>query len=316
MTRQETFYFASANGESEVFTRRWLPDDQPRAVMQIAHGLAEHSGLYADFAQYLARLGFVVTAQDHIGHGQSVAEGQRYGFLAEHDGWSAALSDMEYLRVLTCGKWPGLPYFMFGHSMGSFLLRNYLIEYADRPLNGAICSGTGNIGPLKLTLGDLLVWLEKKRLGPKGLSPLLYLVIQGDYNRQFKHARTRVDWLTSDPLMVDAYLADPFCRKLPTVGLYGDINTALKFIGRTANMRRMDSRLPLLLLSGAKDPVGGNGKAVRKLKRQLEQAGSLNVSLRLYENGRHAMLYEQNRLLVYDDIRAWLEDILSGHASR
>jgi alpha-beta hydrolase superfamily lysophospholipase len=302
----ETFYFTSANGLCRVFTRRWQPAGPPRAVVQIIHGMSEHSGRYSEFADYLVQAGLAVTAHDHIGHGQSVAAGQRYCFFAEQSGWDIALSDIGRMHALTQERWPGLPYFMFGHSMGSFLLRNYLLKPVTTRLSGAIFSGSGNISPARLKLGGLLIKLERKRLGAQSLSPLLTMVILGGYNRQFRPARTPVDWLSSEDAMVDDYLADPLCRKLPTVGLFDDINSALAVISKTSNMRLMDSALPLLLLSGENDPVGVNGRAVCKLYTQLGKTGCTDVSLRLYPGCRHALLMEKNRLEVFADIVAWL----------
>ena len=311
MTTCETFYFDSANSESKVFTRRWLPQGRPRALLQIAHGMAEHSGLYEEFAEYLSARGFAVVAHDHIGHGRSVAEGQRYGFFAEKDGWAAALADMEYLRIMHSAIWPGLPCFMFGHSMGSFLLRSYLIEYAPTELSGAILSGSGQMPPLVLKLGAVITWLEKKRLGVKGVSPLLYMMIQGDYNRRFRPNRTPVDWLSRDEAMVDAYYADSFCRKLPTLGLYSEINAALAACMRKQNLRRMNPALPMLFISGDQDPLSRRGQAVYRLCKAFGAAGCTDIQIKLYKGGRHAMLYEINRREVYADIEAWLYRQLS-----
>lgn len=312
----ETFYYDSANGESRVFARRWLPPNgQPRASLQIAHGMAEHSGRYEEFATYLAGRGFVVTANDHIGHGLSVAEGQRFGFFAEQNGWTAALSDMETLRLMQSAHWPDLPYFMFGHSMGSFLLRSYLIDYAPTTLSGAILSGSGQTPPPILKLGGLMINLERKRLGPRGLSPLLYLLIQGGYNRRFRPKRTPVDWLSRDEAMVDSYLADRFCRKLPTVSLYGEISAAQAATIRAQNLRRMNLALPLLFVSGDHDPLGHNGKSIRRLCQAFVNAGCTDVQLKLYPGGRHAMLYELNREEVYADIATWLENIIAEKLS-
>jgi alpha-beta hydrolase superfamily lysophospholipase len=303
----QTFRFASADGFSRLLARLWLPDGPPRAVLQLLHGMSEHSGRYGEFAAYLKRAGLAVAAHDHIGHGHSVAAGQRYGFLAEREGWRLALADIQHLRALTQQKWPGLPYFMLGHSMGSFMLRSYLLSPAAAGLSGAIISGPGHMSRARLIIARLLIQAERLRLGAKGLSPLLVLAAQGGYNRRFRPNRTLVDWLSSDQAMVDDYLADPLCRKLPTVGLYGDINRAWSYVSRAGNVRRMESTLPLLLISGADDPFGGQGRALRGLYAQLRQAGCADVSQRLYPGGRHAMLYERNRQEVYADIVAWLE---------
>jgi len=308
--KTETFHFPSADSKTRIFARRWLPDGQPRGVVQIIHGVSEHSGRYAEFAEYLAQNGLAVTAHDQLGHGYSVAEGQRYCFFAEKDGWDKALADIAQVRALSQKLWPGLPYFMFGHSLGSFLLRSYLLTPLSAGLSGALLSGSGNISPARNKLAALLILLERKRLGAQGLSPLLYLAVQGGYNRQFRPNRTAADWLSSDTAMVDGYLADPFCRKLPTVGLFGDISRALSVIGKTRHMSSMANAPPLLLLSGENDPVGGNGRAVRKFYAQLKSVGCADVCLWLYPSCRHALLYESNRQEVYADILTWLNGLL------
>ena len=310
----ETFYFDSANGESKVYTRRWLPHVRPRALLLISHGISEHSGLYEEFAYYLAARGIAVVAHDHIGHGQSVAEGQRYGFFAARDGWAAAVADMEYLRAMHSAIWPGIPCFMFGHSMGSFLLRSYLIEYAPTELWGAIFSGSGQMPPLILKLGALITWLEKKRLGHMGVSPVLFLLLQGGYNRRFRPNRTPVDWLSRDKAMVDAYYADSFCHKLPTLSLYGEINAALAAGARIENLQRLDAALPLFFFSGDQDPVGRRGQAFRRFYKAFAAAGCADMQIKLYQGGRHAMLYEINRTEVYADIEEWLYKKLSEKA--
>jgi alpha-beta hydrolase superfamily lysophospholipase len=249
-----------------------------------------------------------VVAHDHIGHGKSGAEGQRFCFFAEQGGWDMALTDMARLRAFIQELMPGLPYFMFGHSMGSFLLRSYLLTQQAAGLSGAIICGSGSISLLRLKLGGLLIKLERRRLGARGLSPLLHLGVMGNYNRQFRPVRTRADWLCSDAAVVDGYLADPFCRKLPTVGLYDDMCGALAAIGRANGMRLMESSLPLLLICGDKDPVGKNGRAVRRLYSQLKKAGCADISLRLYPGCRHMLLYEHNRREVYTDITDWLDE--------
>jgi len=302
----DVFYFPSADGISRIFARRWQPAGPPFAIVQILHGMSEHSGRYEEFAKYLAQAGLAVIAHDHIGHGKSVTEGQRYCFFAERGGWDMALKDIERIHAIALKQWPGLPYFMFGHSMGSFLLRSLLLTPASAGLSGAIFSGSGNNSPIRLKLGDLLIKLERKRLGAQGLSPLLTAVVLGGYNRRFRPTRTAVDWLSNDSAVVDDYLADPLCRKLPTVGLYDDINRALAVIGKTSKIRLMDNALPLLLLSGENDPVGANGRAVRKLYNQFKEIGCADVNLRLYPGCRHALLYEQNRREVFADIEDWL----------
>ena len=121
------FRFLSTDGKHKVFARECTPDGEVRAVLQIAHGVAEHIYRYAPFMEFLADNGFVVVANDHLGHGKTAENEQELCFFAEKDGWNDVVSDMDQLHKLTAAKYPDVPYFLFGHSMGSFLTRTYII---------------------------------------------------------------------------------------------------------------------------------------------------------------------------------------------
>ena len=300
--------YPSARAGFTVYAREWLPERPARAVIQIVHGIAEHIGRYEEIARFLSGYGFLVCGEDHLGHGRT-AEGGNYGFFAPADGWDLVVRDIRRLRELEGEKYPTLPYFLLGHSMGSFLTRTYLIAYPGT-LDGAILSGTGQEPAPLVALGRALSALECRRLGPQGVSPLVDTLSLGAYNRRFRPNRTSADWISRDPAAVDAYLADPLCRSKPTVSMFRDMMEGLQFIAVRDNLRKMDPSTPVLLLSGDRDPVGGMGKGVRKVQNMFLDAGCTDVTLKLYPGGRHEMFHEVNQQEVFQDLLAWLEDRL------
>lgn len=309
MPTNQEFYFPSTDGVHSVHVQEWLPDGPPRAVVQIVHGIAEYVGRYDHFARFLASHGFYVCGDDHLGHGKTAANSDELGFTNERDGWTHMTDDLHALRVLTGEKYPGLPYLLLGHSMGSFLSRTYLIRYPGA-VDACALSGTGQQAPALVASGSLLAKMERARLGSYGRSRLIQKLCFGAYNIQFKPARTSNDWISRDEHVVDAYNDDPFCQFWPTVTLFGDMMGGIKFITNPANLKRMDPNTPVLFFSGAKDPVGDSGTGVRKAYQSFLDAGCKNVSIRLYPNGRHEILNELNREEVYADVLAWMEDTL------
>ena len=308
MSEIQDLRYPSARAGFTIYAREWLPERPARAVIQIVHGIAEHIGRYEEIAQFLTGHGFLVCGEDHLGHGRT-AESRDYGFFAPADGWDLVVRDIRRLRELEGEKYPTLPYFLLGHSMGSFLTRTYLIAYPGT-LDGAILSGTGQEPAPLVALGRALSALECRRLGPQGVSPLVDTLSLGAYNRRFRPNRTSADWISRDPAAVDAYLADPLCRSKPTVSMFRDMMEGLQFIAVRDNLRKMDPSTPVLLLSGDRDPVGGMGKGVRKVQNMFLDAGCTDVTLKLYPGGRHEMFHEVNQQEVFQDLLAWLEDRL------
>ena len=204
------FRFLSTDGKHKVFARECTPDGEVRAVLQIAHGVAEHVYRYAPFMEFLADNGFVVVANDHLGHGKTAENEQELCFFAEKDGWNDVVSDMDQLHKLTAAKYPDVPYFLFGHSMGSFLTRTYIIDHPEG-LKGVIISGTGQNPAAVVAAGKLVAKLEMIDNGPMYHSPTLDKLAFGSYNKKYDHVRTKLDWLTRDEAIVDQYIADPLC---------------------------------------------------------------------------------------------------------
>ena len=306
MANCKEFYFPSSDGKTSIHAVEWAPEGKPIGVYQIAHGVAEYALRYAPFAEFLCGRGFVVVANDHIGHGLSIAEGAAPLYFGETDGWTHVVDDMAALRRQTELNYPGLPYFLMGHSMGSFLARTYLIRYPGT-VTGAVVMGTGQQSGGTVALGRLAAKLIGGRNGLDKPDAAVSSLAFGSYNKPFEPRRTDFDWLSVNTENVDRYIADPLCGGEATVGLFLDMLGGIAFIGKQANVARMDKRTPVLFISGAMDPVGDLGKGVRKACESFRRAGVRDVTLKLYPGLRHEILNEAENKQVYADIWAWIE---------
>lgn len=303
---QEQLSFASADGIHRCHAQEWLPDGPPRGVVQIVHGMADHIGRYGEFADTLTAAGYAVLGEDHLGHGRTAGPG-RLGFFSERDGWNTVVRDVRSMRVIAAQRHPGVPHVLLGHSLGSLLVRQYLIDYPGT-VDGALLSGTGYVPTLAAGAGALALSGLARARGADTVSELLQKPF-GSYNRRFAPTRTDADWLSRDEAMVDANLADPLCGFPATIGLSRDLLVGARGIGNRRNLRRMDPSTPVLLFSGSADPVGGDGAGVRKVAAEFLRAGTEDVTVRIYPGGRHEMLAETNRAEVFADVVEWLERV-------
>ena len=305
MVRMSESTFLSADGKTPIRYREYMPEGEAKAIVQIAHGIAEHIERYDAFARFLGENGFIVVLNDHLGHGASILAPEDMGYFSDEDGWGIAVEDMHTLHDLSCARFPGKPCYLFGHSMGSFLARTYIIRYQSG-LDGVILSGTGHQPRALIQGGLVLAALETKRKGRRYKSRLLYDVAFGSYNKGIVKLRTNCDWLSRDEATVDAYIADARCGWIPSVGMYADMFSGIDFITRSQNLKKMKKTLPVHFLSGDCDPVGEKGKGVVRAWQAFRKAGMKDVTIQFYPKGRHEMLNELNRDEVYDDILKWL----------
>ena len=301
------FFFESSTGINKIHVKKCMPASAPRAVVQIAHGIAEHVERYTDFMSFLAENGFAVYANDHLGHGKSVIIGSEKGIFAEKDGWSYVVKDMEKLHDIAAQENPDIPYVMFGHSMGSFLTRNYIIVYPDK-YDYAILSGTGHQNALTVLGGNAIAEALVLKNGPRGDGQALNDIAFGSYLSKIENPRTPFDWLSRDEKAVDAYIADPMCGFVCKISLYRDMMKGIKYITARSNIAKMGKEKPVYFMSGEADPVGDYGKGVEKAYKAFCDAGLHDVMIRLYPEGRHEMLNETNKDAVYKDILDWLNE--------
>jgi alpha-beta hydrolase superfamily lysophospholipase len=290
-----------------LLARRWLPEGSVRAVLQIAHGLAEHSARYARLAFALNAAGYGVYANDHRGHGPQAATDD-LGHLADQGGWDKVVGDLWTLNRLIAKEQPGAPIVFLGHSLGSFLGRAFIAEHSDA-LAGAALSGSSGKPPMIATLGRAIARAERLRLGKRGKSRLISKMWFGAYNKPFEPARTPFDWLSRDERQVDAYVADPFCGFPFTTQLAIDVLDALPRATSGESLAAIRKDMPLYVFSGERDPVGAN---IKGLIADLKAAGFTRLTTRIYPGARHETLNETNRDEVTRDLIAWLNGVVGG----
>lgn len=299
--------FPSATGLGEIYVHTWVPSGTPIAIVQIAHGMAEHISRYDEFASFLNQNGILVVGNDHAGHGKSIGENAMKGYFGERDGWRLLMEDMRRLHDETAALYPDVPYILFGHSAGSFLARAYAAQYGEG-IAAFIFSGTSGKNPA-IPLGKLIVRLEVLRNGHAKPSKLLDKMSFGTYNKSFKPARTSFDWLSRDTAQVDAYVEDPLCGFIFTAEGMLDVLNVLDFVSGVGWAKNVPL-VPVLLISGSEDPVGMRGRGVKQVCEWLRGTGH-NVDCRLYEKCRHELLNEQNRYEIYRDILSFINQVLS-----
>lgn len=284
--------------------------ENPIGIVQIAHGMVEHIARYEDFAHYLNHHGFVVVGHDHRGHGKSISDSEGYGVFPKAS--FALLEDMDKVYQKAKSAYPDLPYFLLGHSMGSFIARLYSRFYKP-DLTGLILMGTGQISPLLSQMGLVLSGVVKKLFGETYYSKFFHRMTLDKYMKVFSPERLRADWLSRDREAVNAYMADPMCQFLPSVGMYNEI---FRFTYHSATKKGLSEmapkNLPILLISGDMDPVGEFGKGILKLGYLLKGNGYEKVHVRLYKGARHEVLNEINKDEVYKDILNWLRQGIKG----
>ena len=301
MANRQEFFYPSSDGVHQVHGVLWLPETgEPKAVVQIIHGICEYALRYEPFALYLTEQGYAVAGSDHLGHGLTASGPEEYGFFTD---WFTLTKDLYSLRKEIGLRYPELPYFLLGHSMGSFQARTYLIDYPGT-VDGCILSGTGQEGALTVALGKLLTSVGD----PHKVNTLFLSISLGAYNKVFAPNRTSADWISRDEAVVDKYLADPLCNFPTRAGMNHAMMTGLQYIARKENLAKMDKNTPVGLFSGDADPVGAMGKGVKKVYGFFRDAGCRNVTMKLYPGARHEILNETNRQEVYADLLTWLEE--------
>ena len=303
----DTFWL-TASDRSRLFVNQWLPTPPLKAIVLLAHGMAEHSARYQGLAQKLCEQGYGVYAPDLRGHGKT-AENGTLGHFADEDGWCKVVGDLASLNQHVGQQHPGVPILLIGHSMGSYLAQAYLLHHSAS-LHGAVLSGS-NFQPVALyRAARQIARAERLRQGPKGRSALIEWLSFGSFNKHFKPVRTPFDWLSRDPAEVDKYINDPLCGMRCTNQLWVDLLGGLQQISKASNLAQIDPGLPLLVIGGECDPVS-EGKRLKGLANALRKAGSQNLHLIIYPQARHELFNEINRDQVINDLLNWIEQALS-----
>ncbi len=299
--------FTSSDGHSRVHGWVYAPKTEPVALLQLSHGMCEYIGRYRWFMEAMTAMGFIVFGHDHIGHGES-SDPENYGFFGENNGYRHLVADLHRMTEIVKEKYPDLPLFLFGHSMGSFVARLYLSHFAHE-LDGVILCGTSGPNPLAKT-GIAAASAVIKWKGSMWRCPYLEKMAFGTYNRRYKPQRSSHDWLTRDQAIVDAYLNDPKCTFRFTACGFRDLFRMVSLCNSREWFRSLPQQLPVLLISGDMDPVGNYGKGVQCVLEKLLEAGMCDVSMILYPQARHELLNELNKDDVLSDIQHWLSERL------
>lgn len=305
---KEELYFDSRDGKTKLHAVRYSPDDpkQVHCVLQIVHGMAEYVERYQEFAEFLTARGFVVTGDDHLGHGKSVEEGGKYGYFCEQDPATVVVRDVHRLKKMTEALYPDVPYVIMGHSMGSFITRNYMYRYGTG-IEGAVIMGTGMQPIGTLRMAKAAAGIQKLFCGSGHVSRFIDKLAFGAYNKKIPDPQTGFDWLSRDHARVERYIADPLCGFTFTVNGFLTLFELVFRLYSKENLSRIPKGLPVFMVSGDADPVGDYGRGVKKAYDSLVAAGLENIKLKMYEGGRHELLNETNRDEIMQDIYDWIE---------
>lgn len=312
MTR---FSLSSHTGECDISVRVWAPDGKMRAVVQIVHGMAEHIERYDAFANFLNTQGILVVGADTASHGESFREGGVRGYFGENDGWTNLVKDINsiqrHIKQAYCtGENEGIPYILFGHSMGSFLARTYASRYGEK-MDGFVFCGTAGKNPA-VSIGRMLAKNEVKKNGAKTPSASIDKLAFGSYNNKISPNRTKFDWLSTDETEVDKYIASELCGYLFTAAGYRDMFDGLVEVQHKDWANKVAYK-PILLIAGDMDPVGAYGKGVLGVAEKLRTAGH-DVKDILYRGARHEILNDFCREQVYFDVLAFINGIIGDAA--
>lgn len=302
--------FPSCDGKNSVAYTIWEPEGEVRAVLQISHGMIEHRGRYADFAEYLNTLGIAVGANDHLGHGETAATPDDLGFFADNDGYLLVVEDLHKMTVLLREKYPDKPLILMGHSMGSFVARLYLATYGEE-VDAAIIMGTAGPGaPTGLGIGavNLISAFKGERHRSKFVTALAF----GSYLKRIPKPCDPMAWTSREQWVFDKRNADPYCNFIFTLSAYRDLFSLLAEINNEEWAKKISTDLPILMISGDEDPVGNYGKGVRKVASMLAGAGAKKLTVKLCHGDRHEVLNETDREDNYKYIAGWLDETLES----
>ena len=308
---EQVYQFASADGVTQIHGVKWTPEGQPVAVLQIVHGMVEYIERYRSFAEFLNSKGFVVVGHDHIGHGESVSSPEEWGIMHSKHPSDIMVEDIYANYKLTKQAYPSLPYFIMGHSMGSYMTRKCLSVKAKEMdgLAGAIIMGTGTEASGTINAGlafiNFLSFFRSDEYRSTMVRDMTYSAPYKQYD--CTGATPDNSWLTKDVAVVKKYYSDPKCTYTFSLGAYRGLVESTKYDNDPANIAKMKKDLPVFFVSGACDPVGNMGKGVEAARDKFVAAGMQDVSLKLYDNDRHEILNETDREVVYEDLYAWMQ---------
>ncbi len=310
--KKEEFYFDSRDGISKIHGVKWIPDTEvPRCIVQLVHGMAEYIERYDEFAEYLTQRDILVVGHDHLGHGKSIGEHGMKGYFCRENAPETLVEDVNQVRILMQNQYPDVPYMILGHSMGSFIVRNYLFKYSEG-LAGTVIMGTGWKPAALLKVSKAVVAIQRIFCGDRHISCLIDNMAFGNYHKKIKNHKTKQDWLSKDEARVNAYIEDEYCGFVFTVNGFGALFELIDRACKRKNIEKMRKDLPVLFVAGEDDPVGDYGKGVRKVYETFRRVGVEKTEIKLYPSDRHEILNETDRDTVSKDILTFVDEILEN----
>lgn len=304
------------NDGCEIFLNRWEPDapEDIKGVVQLHHGLAEHSMRYDRLGSILAENGYVLNAYDMRGHGKTaetaIAKGEgRFGQLARKNGFETAVEDLAFIIESLKKDYPDKKIVLLGHSFGSFISQGYIEKYGER-IDGCILCGTSGPQIPLAPIGKVVAKVVRAFKGPDATSKFLTKLSFGSYNKHIANPQTADDWISLNELNRQIYAMDKWCGFPLTVSFFVDITTALSTIHKKKNMKAVPAELPVFFIYGKEDPVGRYGKTIEKLYDIYQKNGVKNLQIKGYENDRHEIFNEDDKETVEKDVLQWLSDVL------
>lgn len=305
MSNVKEYSIKSVSGLADIYFRSWAPEGRPKAIIQIAHGMCEHSGIYGWICNKLCDAGYVVFINDHLGHGKSISDDGMLGYFGDGEGWLNIIKDFRNITEIAKQEYPDLPVIIMGHSMGSFIARAYTEMYTD--VAGAVYLGT--IGTQPADVAIMLANLVAKLHGKMHRSALIEKISFGTYNSRFEK-RTAFDWLSKNNDFVDLYVADKYCGFRFTAYGYRDLFKLIKYVSDKKWYDNLPKELPILMLAGDMDPVGNFGKGVMSVYDKLKESGHTNVECKLFKGDRHVILEEDDKEEAAAEIIAFADEII------
>lgn len=301
--RKEEFYFDSRDNTSKIHAVKWIPDEPPVFIVQIVHGMAEYVERFEEFATFLAERNILVVGEDHLGHGKSVGNNPK-GYFCKRDAATVIVRDVHRLKKVIEQEYPTLPYFIFGHSMGSLITRNYLFKYGNG-IDGAIISSTGMTSKSLLILTGVLMKVLAFFQGTKHESKLLDKLAFGSYCDRIENPVSKHDWLSKDPQVVKKYDENSLCGFIFTINGFFTLKVLSMNLYNENNLNKMPKELPVLFINGTEDPVGNYGKSVKEVYESFIKLGMKDVTMKAYNGDRHELLNEIDKETVMGDIYEW-----------
>ena len=303
-----TYKSCRTDRDIDISAYFYLPEGEIKGIVQLSHGMCEYVERYEDLAEFLTKNGYVFCGNDHLGHGRTGEDSGEFGYFGEKDGWKCLSKDVHNLTFIAQERFPGVPLILLGHSMGSFVARDYAAKYGY-DIDALILSGTSG-GETFIDVGIKLADRIAKRKGEKYVSSILNRAAFSGYNRGKSGGKTGFEWLSRDREVCERYIADKWCAFIFTAAGFRDLFSLLKSVSTEEWAENVPQNLPIYIFSGDDDPVGGHGKGVLKVEKLLKETGHRDVELKLYEGGRHEMRNETNREEVKEDILKFLEKVI------